>query len=1668
MSSSSEGVSGWERLALVSEAEIRGSEEETVDLFYVFLLNNKLNGGKELDTVTLTKLINNIQTIIRLKNAEFQEQLTEYERDHTSHQKEGREREQLEQIIMEQRNKISELEGTINSLTAKVGGVGGGGMSLLGKVVDDLQSELEKTRTNVATEKIEIQRLNSELSVSAAQVQRLQLELASKDNELTQYRIEWEKRKAGKKSLIEEELRERLRLQGREMAEQLDKMELLLREKQALEGSVSTSDKEMKQLIEERESMLQKLQKHQEALAEAGRVNFDLERSLESLRSQLNQCQDQLADQVDANQRLCDKMKEDSERAKSKLSSRSKLLSEANSKISSLEDQLQQITINTQKGSALRLNKELAEKETEVQELQDELYQASVDIDSLSAQLKDAINRSDPVKVSPLLHKEIQDMKNQLKEMEALLKREQERRQQSEKDKEDVDSELVELRHKLDQYESGVLGLKEAMNEIKLKKEELAHRDTEVSGLVQEVNRLQSETDTLDEINEALRDKLGLEPGTEPELTQVRERRFAELNKLKRDNVTLTNEVQRLEEEKLTLRKKIIDQATSGSTKSLPVSVNSSPGHITVADLRNQLSKLQTELATERQRREAYQKEITRLNRDTSLPPPGDKTRAKTSQTGARRTSQTSQTSPRIKIDRVREREEIDSTGGLVYTNDNGPSTAGLAGHESTDGDVTANMQEGEELLMIINELKEREQSLRATEQEMNQLKNKYDIITHQQGLLYSEYSVAKRQWREERDQLMREKQELINKQGDTTHSTGDVDLLHSTISQLRSELQSLQVQNNNVNGSLRRTETLLLDKEREISQLNVQISSLERRMEAERRAREQSSTRSIEFTTEAIEQLQAQLVQKEHQVDKYQKLLQDTRQEYHVSVESYKEEILLLEKKLRTKTAALSRLQEDASLSPPPLVTLSSPPPPPLPLSSIHRYSPELAQEVQDTNRRLSEELEREKRERSDDRKQFLKKEEELKKELGQLRNKHRLEIKELHNSLSSKSSQISELEEELEIMNGELSAALESSKKVPSRSLRELVERLRSQLAEKERELLILTDSLKQVRADLVDTVQKTLQSQCRQDEAEVSVQRLVMERVRGAEEKHEEKMREMKSKTLQLETELDNVKKKLKESCSEFDRLQSDYMMKDNDVKEREEDISKLDEEIQQLKKSLNESKRLEYNMSRELAQLKERNSSSLVECDRLHKRCDVLQNKVDKQKQLLGEQEEQLHSLRMSSEKSSPKPSTISQLDNKHTSIEVARWEESKKWQRKIETMKLKLSEKNKETDTLQKHITTLKESLIRYEREKEVLAQRLRAAEKSATKPQDLVTMETGPAPPTLTRSEVETQLRTENIELENKVASLQLSLKEWEANYNYDVEKLKIEIKSLTNINEELMKTKENKCTNEGGGGVLSVESKLREELLQSKKRLAHLQLQHQQVTMETPRLKSRIKDLEQYIEVLKGANSEREKLEFESKAGYFSAAEVEKTVSSMKRLIEKLQKENETLKTKEKKQQKGLLESENKRLKVELDKAHKSLAALGGKRAAASGDHSLAGLISENERLRNELRKEIEKSEKLYANISKLKSDKSKLEDDKIKFTEPHQETVRKRDELKRENDKLKAELDSFDPQFFEEIEDLKYNVTVAVQKNVELEEQLRHYSRQYGFPLPTGLMAE
>lgn len=46
----------------------------------------------------------------------------------------------------------------------------------------------------------------------------------------------------------------------------------------------------------------------------------------------------------------------------------------------------------------------------------------------------------------------------------------------------------------------------------------------------------------------------------------------------------------------------------------------------------------------------------------------------------------------------------------------------------------------------------------------------------------------------------------------------------------------------------------------------------------------------------------------------------------------------------------------------------------------------------------------------------------------------------------------------------------------------------------------------------------------------------------------------------------------------------------------------------------------------------------------------------------------------------------------------------------------------------------------------------------------------------------------------------------------------------------------------------------------------------------------------------------------------------------------------------------------------------------------------------------------------------------------------------------------------KLKKELENFDPTFFEELEDLKYNYNLEVKKNILLEEQLKKVCDQFG----------
>ena len=76
-------------------------------------------------------------------------------------------------------------------------------------------------------------------------------------------------------------------------------------------------------------------------------------------------------------------------------------------------------------------------------------------------------------------------------------------------------------------------------------------------------------------------------------------------------------------------------------------------------------------------------------------------------------------------------------------------------------------------------------------------------------------------------------------------------------IAQLQSALQSTQLQSNQLDVSLRKAEGQILEKDRTIHDLQLQLSSMEKRAISEEQTRDAHSSRALQIATDTIEQLQ-------------------------------------------------------------------------------------------------------------------------------------------------------------------------------------------------------------------------------------------------------------------------------------------------------------------------------------------------------------------------------------------------------------------------------------------------------------------------------------------------------------------------------------------------------------------------------------------------------------------------------------------------------------------------------------------------------------------------------------------------------------------------------------------------------------------------------------------
>uniref|UniRef100_A0AAY4CGZ3 BZIP domain-containing protein n=1 Tax=Denticeps clupeoides TaxID=299321 RepID=A0AAY4CGZ3_9TELE len=884
----------------------------------------------------------------------------------------------------------------------------------------------------------------------------------------------------------------------------------------------------------------------------------------------------------------------------------------------------------------------------------------------------------------------------------------------------------------------------------------------------------------------------------------------------------------------------------------------------------------------------------------------------------------------------------------------------------------------------------------------------------------------------------------------------------------------------------------------------------------------------------QTINNLQGRLEQKEEVLKKYQNLLSRARKEQEDIAKRHEEELRILHHKLDIQTdTSLNSFKHTAMK---PTITV------PTTMHLVHLA--EMKQTVAEQDSSLSSLTDKLKVVTA-----------ELENTLmsafalfARLEEHYSYQMKALVEEVEEIKAVMTEKENELQGLQTALEAQKEANVRSPSNTMKNLVERLKAQLALKDKQQKALSKALLELRAEITSHAEQQIIANATQREESLNTQQIV--------DKHTKDLRvgiyyfnsfnrscaTAQSKESSLKEELEGLHKELQRSQKAQNRLQSE--------KER------LKEEVEELRQRI---KRLSSSLQ---GQMDSDTKGFTVEG--LQKKIRRLESELERKN---AEELLTFHIFQAVKE-------------------EIVRWEEGKRWQARMEKLRNVLREKEKETESLTKQLGTLKDLYSRLEQEKVGLQKKLRTRGVTVDQVVGARTLE----------AEKETQeLKRMNSELLQQIQTIKhqqalprdAALEDLNLRNHYLEERLHSMQSQLTKESPSRPST-----SGRGSGSPLLKEQELQKENLKLSSENLELRFQLEQANKDLPRLKEQVSDLKEMCDTLK-----KEKNELVRKLGNVrglgrsgkSILDLEKTIGLMTKLIEKLQRENESLKKVPAaliQDQLTVLERDHEKLKSESEKLKAQTEGQLASRlqSKAKGVEKIA---MENERLRKDIKKETDAAEKLRvvntslevtnqrlqeeleeanqklllaqtrksalegadsktwkstvvtrlfenkmkeleAEISQKSSSVSALKQQLREATEQEQSTKRvnksllehfiafstkhksldlhfrlsngrlqrekaelqqqlrrykeqygteshfpqgytelqaqlkvadtEKKHLQDEVNKLKKELEHFDPAFFEDLEDLKFNYNLEVKKNIILEEQLKKVCEQFG----------
>ncbi|XP_052399727.1 centrosomal protein of 290 kDa isoform X2 [Carassius gibelio] len=749
-------------------------------------------------------------------------------------------------------------------------------------------------------------------------------------------------------------------------------------------------------------------------------------------------------------------------------------------------------------------------------------------------------------------------------------------------------------------------------------------------------------------------------------------------------------------------------------------------------------------------------------------------------------------------------------------------------------------------------------------------------------------------------------------------------------------------------------SEQNVLSRDKVINELRLRLPAAAEREKllADLSKQEDSDSQpTLKVAHQTINNLQGRLDQKEEVLKKYQNLLAKARQEQEEIAKRHEEEVRALHQKLDVyMDTSLDRFKQTAlELMKKPTITV--------PTNKHLVRLAEMEQTVAEQDNSLSSlthklkvvtaELDQQKQVTAAQAMEHAA-------EIARLEERHVAQTKGLSQEAEELRAQLIQMEKELHYLRTELEAQKEANVRSPSNTMKNLMERLKTQLALKEKQLKALSKALLELRAELTSQAEQQIIANAAQKEEALNVQQIV-----------DKQTKELRARVKDLNEELQLAKDGVRAAKARENSLREELENLNKDLQRSQKTQNKLQTEKETLEDQLNELKKKIQRLSSGL--------QSQVESD--GPTVEALQKKIRKLEQELD---------RNSISEPADKRSVLK--EDKSFKEEILRWEEGKKWQARVEKVRSVLKEKEKEVESLSKQLTTIKELYSRLEQEKVGLQKKLKGRGVSADQVVGARTLEAD-------REIEELQRRNAELEQQMKVIKQQQALPRDAAIEDITIRNRYLE-ERLHSLESQLSKespSRPSQTSGRGSGTPSQREHELQKENLKLSTQILELRFQLEQANKDLPRLKDQVSDLKEMCSVLK-----KEKAEVEKRLSYVRGSgrsgktvpELEKTIALMKKVVEKVQRENESLKkTSEANVQEQLatLEQDHEKLKSENEKLkRKQEEQL--KARLESKTKGIEKIMMENERLRKDIKKEAEAAEKLRVAKASLEVANEKL----------------------------------------------------------------------------------